>query len=372
MTTAEDQKQTPADTAGQTRHGIERSVSPVPQQAPEANAVIPAPPAAAVATTEPRPNRITIEHLLSVPDSAKREAWISALVEVELARQTYTHDRALAREFAVCGLFSDIKGSTLEQAVATAMVKIQLGRAWGFNQADSIRYIYFVNGRPTVENEIIGAKLQAAGYDWDTEWHEEEVEHKGRKHQKCVGCTLWLKKWNQASQRYEPVVDRNGKPVSVSFTEYHAQQAGLLDKAGPWKQYTQDMYYWRCIGRVKKYHAPHVMRGAISRDEAAEAIPVESAAPAQLPRDLQADQVVPGLASSAAIVVPSLRDKISQHPGFGPPAAETEPDEPVVQPAPAPDEGQASFFPPAPQAPPPMPEPADAKAPKKKPPESKT
>ena len=233
--------------------------------------------------------RVTVDQLAALPDSDRRNNWINSLVDVEVARQTYAQDRALAREFAISGQFDDIKGTSMEQAVATAMVKIQLGRAWGFNAADSIRYIYFTNGRPALENEIVASKLQQAGYDWDVEFLEETGQHKGKPWQRCVGCKLWLKK--VVNGRMEPLLDRNGQPISVAFTEADADHAMIWEKgkqiplSEKWnfRAWARDMYYWRCIGRVKKYHAPHVLRGASLRDEALEVMPADAV---QLPQEL--------------------------------------------------------------------------------------
>ncbi len=241
--------------------------------------------------------RVTVEQLSMLPDSERRSNWINSLVDAEIARQNYAQDRALAREFAVSGQFDDIKGTTMEQSVATAMVKIQLGRAWGFNAADSIRYIYFSNGRPAIENEIVAAKLQQAGFSWDVEWVEETATHKGKPWQKCVGCRLWLKQ--VVNGVLEPMKDRNGEPISVAFTEADSDHAMIWEKgkqiplSEKWnfKAWARDMYYWRCIGRVKKYHAPHVLRGGVTREEAFEVLPAEMT---------ERPEMVPELAAGAS------------------------------------------------------------------------
>lgn len=262
--------------------------------------------------------RVTVDQLALLPDNERRTLWINSLVEAEVARQNYAQDRALAREFAICGQFDDIKGATMEQAVATAMVKIQLGRAWGFNAADSIRYIYFTNGKPAVENEIVASKLQQAGYDWDVEFLEETVQHKGKPWQKCVGCRLWLKRMN-AQKRYEPMLDRAGQPISVSFTEGDADHAMIHEKgqkiplSQKWNfvSWARDMYYWRTIGRVKKYHAPHVLRGAMLREEALEVLP-EDMAPPQFAAELQPPAAPPAVDVTAPAEPkrPKLRDRV--------------------------------------------------------------
>jgi hypothetical protein len=293
-------------------------LAPAIQQPPaSAPAPIPAP---ADATRGPR---ITVADLAALPDSDRRNNWISALVDAEVARQNYAQDRALARDFAISGQFDDIKGSSMEQAVATAMVKIQLGRGWGFNPADSMRQIYFANGRPSVENDIVASKLQQGGFDWDVEWLEDEIDHKGRKVKKCVGCRLWLKKWNSSAKCYQAMLDRNGDAISVSFTQYDADTAQIWEKgkqiplSSKWnfQSWGRDMYYWRAISRVKKYHAPHILRGGVSRDEALEMIPVEGAPPDSVPADLQREDV-DFIDLDAVPKGPSLRDKIMSQPSF--------------------------------------------------------
>lgn len=226
-----------------------------------------------------------IEQLKDLPagavDRERLTTWLSSLIDAELARQHYSYDRALARDFAICGLFDDIKGSTMEQAIAQAMVKIQLGRSWGFGAADSMRYVFFTNGKPSTENEIVASKLQQAGWNWDVEWITETTQHKGKPWNKTVGCRLWPKKWNSTEQAYIPLTDRDGEPVSVEFTEADADHAQIWEKgkqiplSQKWnfQSWGRDMYYWRCISRFKKWYAPNVLRGGVTREEAIETIP---------------------------------------------------------------------------------------------------
>jgi len=240
--------------------------------------------------------RITVDQLAILPDNERRTMWINSLVDAEVARQNYAQDRALARDFAICGKFDDLKDQSTEQAVATAMVKIQLGRAWGFNAADSMKNIYFVNGRPALEQDIVASKLQAAGISWDVDFAYEDVPatKTGRAWRKCVGCTLWLKQWSAAEQRYQPMKDRGGEQVSVSFSLADAENAKYYEKGQTknlsekfnYQSYPADMYYWRCISRVRKYYAPGVLRGSWLREEALEMMPTDLP-PDQLPRELQ-------------------------------------------------------------------------------------
>jgi hypothetical protein len=250
----------------------------------------------AVATTAPAvatppveaarpPARVTIEQILSLPDNEYRTRWLNSMIEAEPARQNYAYDMALARDFATSGEFDDLKNKSPAQAIATAMVKIQFGRTWGLEPADSMQSVYFTNGRPSLQNEIVAARLQRAGIEWYTEFDWEPGEHKGRESARCIGCTLYLMRVNPATKQAELWLDRQGKQRSVSFTQADADTAQIYEKgktislSEKWnfRSWSRDMYYWRAVSRVKKYHAPNVLRGAISQMEAMEMPPLEPA-----------------------------------------------------------------------------------------------
>ena len=292
---------------------------------PPQNALTPAsamPPAPA--GPQPREfSRVTMEHLIKLPDDEHRRNWIQALVEAEVARQTYAYDRSLAREFALCGKFDDIKGSTQEQAIATAMAKIQLGRSWGFSPADSMRYVYFVGGRPSIENDIVASRLQQAGISWDPEWdYEEAKDGKGKVSRVCTGCTLWLKRYNPGTKQYEPMKDRKGRDVSVSFLKSDAERAKVYEKGqtislsdkAMYQGWPQNMFYWRAISNVRRFYAPHVLRGGTTKEEAWDVIPGD-APPEMLPPP-EAGQSSPAQEPAAEQPPQKLRDRVLNQPSF--------------------------------------------------------
>jgi hypothetical protein len=112
--------------------------------------------------------------------------------------------------------------------------------------------------------------------------------------------------------------------VSVSFTNYDADTAQIWEKgkqiplSQKWnfQSWGRDMYYWRSISRLKKYHAPNVLRGGVSREEALEMIPVESAPPDMLPKELQPQE--PQFAPEPPRPPRSLRDKLMNDPDLKP------------------------------------------------------
>jgi len=216
--------------------------------------------------------------LLMADTSGNYRYLVEELVRANNEKELFDQDWRMAKQFAMSGDFADITGSTQEQAIAKAMSKIQMGRNWGMLPADAMANVYFLNGKPGVGTDYLASKIQQAGYGWDAQWHEETVEYKkGKTWEKCIGCTLWLKSYNRLTNHWEPVVDREGKPVKASFTEGDAENALIWEKeqgqqrAGQkplsekwnYKSWGRDMYFWRAMSRLRKYYLTGILRGAI-------------------------------------------------------------------------------------------------------------
>ena len=214
------------------------------------------------------------EILAALPDVEHRDQYVQLLVAAEANRLQFRLDWQLAYQFATCGAFNDLKNLNPRQGVALAMTKIQLGRSWKMEPADAVRHVYFVQGRPNVEIQIIAAKLRDAGYDWDIEWHwADDPKVTKATDRRCIGATLWIKQWNEAVKAHLPVLDRKGDQVSYSYTEADANRVKtrennqdiLLSQKSNYQQYPMEMYMWRAVGRLHKFHAPQVLRGAVPR-----------------------------------------------------------------------------------------------------------
>ena len=267
-----------------------------------------APPAAAIAVVPAASPgglpRVSVDQLMAFPDAEKKAQWISALVEAEVARQTYAQDRALARDFAIERTIRGSQGrdgrTGDRHRDGEDPTRPRLGVQCCGRDAVSLLLQREARGRKRdCRRQAAAGRLSVA----DAEWLEDEVQHKGKPWRKCIGCTLWLKRWN--GTLYTPLLDRNGKPVSVSFSEGDADHAMIWEKgkqiplSQKWNfvSWARDMYYWRSIARVKKYHAPHVLRGAVSKEEALDIIPAGSP-PDMLPRELQAPRAGAGAAAA--------------------------------------------------------------------------
>ena len=235
-------------------------------------------------TEERKPRRSNTELLdLIVKAGDRSQQFATAVVEAELDRDLFDQDQRLANVFATSGEFADLKAKSPRQAIATAMAKIQLGRAWNINPADSMQFLYFTNGRPALMTELFAARLQDAGYDWDVGY---EYDDKG----KCTGCTIWPKKLNPITRKHEPMMRKvkgaagswGDAPLEVSFTKADADGAMIWEKGKQIKlsekwnfqSWSEDMYFWRAISRFRRRHVPNVLSGAMTREEAEEIAPV--------------------------------------------------------------------------------------------------
>lgn len=210
----------------------------------------------------------TMDLLALVVEKQEQQGYARQIVEAELERDAFDQDWRLAKVFALSGAFSDIKGVSPQAAVATAMAKIQLGRSWGIVAADAMQFIYFNNGRPAVQNELIASKLQDAGWTWDLEWQRDGTW--GKQEGTVTGCRLWAKYGGK------PVLDRDDKPASIQFTKADAEKALIWEKGKQikliekwnYQSWPEDMYYSKCIARLKRRYAPNILRGAVSQEEA--------------------------------------------------------------------------------------------------------
>jgi hypothetical protein len=210
----------------------------------------------------------TVDLLNLVIENSQKQDYAKQIVEAELARDSFDQDWRLAKVFALSGAFADIKGTTPNAAIATAMAKIQLGRSWGIVAADAMQFIYFNNGRPSVQNELIAAKLQDAGWNWILEWQRDGVW--GKQQGVVTGCRLW------PMRNGSPVTNNKGEASSIEFTKTEAERATIWEKGKQirlsekwnYQSWPEDMYFSKCIARLKRRYAPNVLRGAVSQEEA--------------------------------------------------------------------------------------------------------
>lgn len=213
------------------------------------------PPAAPAPALQAPPRSMDSATLLDliIDDQDKRD-----IVQIEIDTKRFEYHQRIA------GVMWRAKYFTSLESLDQALAKIEIGRAWRMNPADSIRFIFVVNGKPSIENEYYAAKMQDSGWGWDVEWI-------GSQGADCKGVRLWLFKDGK------PLLDRASKHVFVEFTEEMAKgiivqekenRICILQKKGPWSDgWRGNMMYWRCIAQVRRFHCPNILTGALLRDE---------------------------------------------------------------------------------------------------------
>lgn len=223
-----------------------------------------------VPTERATPMREMLTVLKETGDPDLFKAFAHDIIEREVAAARFGQDGQLARVFAGSGVFDGIDGS--QKGVALAMTKIQLGRSWNMPPADAMEAIFFINGRPSVATRYLSAKIQDAGISWDIEWDEDAAGV-------CTGCHLHLKRWAPGPNKYEPIMGKvNGKDQQavVSFTKKDADNAVITEKGKQIKlsekwnfqSWPADMYFARCISRVRTRYASNILSGVLTREEA--------------------------------------------------------------------------------------------------------
>lgn len=267
-------------------------MNPAPAAAPAAQAALVAPPKQEPPLkplTPPVTQTDQVSDLLSqVLDDMENREIRHRLIEQELSRLQFNNDYRLAKMFSEAGYFDSAGYKSPPMTAEQAMAKIEVGRSWGINPADSIRFIFIVNGKPSVEESVFASRLQSAGWSW-------EPQFIGGEGPMCKGVRLFIEKDGKPYMKPkrkdsgDVELDSSGQPimrqVTVEFTEEMArlikvfengQQIPLINKKGPWSDgWRSNMMYWRCLAQFRRFHVPHVMSGALLRDELRDIGPIE-------------------------------------------------------------------------------------------------
>ncbi len=198
---------------------------------------------------EERRNLAALDAVISESERAAKERLI-------LRRAELDYKQRLATAFAKSGCFADIKGQSEPEAIARALVKIELGEAMGFTPAESMTGIDIIQGRVAVGANLRAARMQRAGYSWPEMILNE------------TGCWIPLRLNGQT------MVDGEGKPVMVAFTKSDAQTAGLIGKDN-YKKNPRNMFFARAITNAQRWYAPGVLGIDILSIEEARDLPRE-------------------------------------------------------------------------------------------------
>ncbi len=191
--------------------------------------------------------RIALDEVISESERQARDRLV-------IRMEDFKYKQRLANLFAVSGLFSDIRNTGRDTAIAQAFVKIELGESMGFTPAESMQGIDIIQGRPAVGASLRAARMKACGYDWRFVRHDEK------------GCKIVLFK------NGEPIKNVDGSQASVEFTEADATKINkgrdgtIKDN---WRNFPKNMYFARTITNAQRWYAPEVLNPRILSSEEA-------------------------------------------------------------------------------------------------------
>lgn len=217
-----------------------------------------------------------VHFLQEVIDESERR------LKIQVDRFEFQQRRA--KMFAKSKLFG-IKETDPDEAIAQAMVRIELGESMGFSPAESLQGIYIINGQTAISSALRAARMAAAGYSWDIDWHRDLDGE-------CHGCTLFLR------FKGRQMVDRQGEPVKVSFLRRDAERmlttiwgeargekkrVSILEKDN-WKMSPANMYFARAVTNAQRFYAPHVLSANLpSIEEVDDGAEARNERPADIP-----------------------------------------------------------------------------------------
>lgn len=155
----------------------------------------------------------------------------------------------LAKAIAASGLAPNgIK--TAEQIT----IAIMHGMEIGLPPMQAVQRIVIVNGRPTLWGDAIPALLWSRGFK--------------------------IKEWDDETTSYCQITRPGGEMILRLFSDDDAKEAGLLGKAGPWKQYKRRMRQMRARGFAARDGAADVLGGLYIREEIEDVRPMRDVTPA--------------------------------------------------------------------------------------------
>ena len=139
------------------------------------------------------------------------------------------------------------------QNVESIIVAIQLGAEMGLKPMASLQSIAVINGRPAIWGDGMLAVCRGSGI-FDEANFIETIAQDPKSKELVATCSC----------RRLP----DGQVVTREFSLSDAKQAKLLDKSGPWSQYTKRMLQMRARSWALRDAFPDVLRGMHTAEEA--------------------------------------------------------------------------------------------------------
>ena len=191
-------------------------------------------------------------------------------------------------------------------------VRAQHGMAAGLTFMQSVQYVSNVNGRPCIWGPPLKGLIIASGK---------------------------VKSWTEKITGTDPfrddysitiTVERTDMPgeTQITFSTLMAKRAGLMSR-DTYKQYPEDMLYYRCMGRVAKRIFPDVISGLVPAEDSRDIIEVTATSTEAAPEPVEKPKNLNDVAARAKATTRKPKET---------PKAEPVPDEDGV----IPDDGEGS------------------------------
>ncbi|MGB0718221.1 MAG: recombinase RecT [Alphaproteobacteria bacterium] len=134
---------------------------------------------------------------------------------------------------------------------ANTLVAIQWGMELGLAPLQALQNIAVINGKPSMYGDALLAMVRA---DTRCRGVKEYIEGEGDK--RTAVCIIKRSHGDEIEE------------IKRSFSVEQAKQAGLWNKAGPWKQYPERMLQHRARGNAMRDGFADVIKGIITVEEA--------------------------------------------------------------------------------------------------------
>lgn len=176
-----------------------------------------------------------------------------------LASQTFmptTYDEAI--KFCELASKEDFIPSGMRGKPMAIFLAWQMGASVGLDFFASIQNIAVINGKPCIYGDAALAVIMNHPHYQE---HEEWYEVKGTRVTSFLATDPDL-------IAFCSITRKGQKPTIKSFGVKNAIQAGLWEKAGPWKQYPERMLQMRARGFCMRDAIPGALKGLAIREEA--------------------------------------------------------------------------------------------------------
>jgi len=148
---------------------------------------------------------------------------------------------------------SDMVPKDFHGKPGNVLVAVQMGGELGLPPTQALQNIAVINGRPSLWGDAALAVVQGhPKFVSIKEWHDTDAD--------AAVCVI---------------VRKGEEPHTVTFSRLDAQDAGLLTKSGPWKQYPKRMMQMRARSFALRDKFADALKGISIAEEARDIQPID-------------------------------------------------------------------------------------------------